>query len=1056
MDQPTTSNNSKPSGLPRPSRLPVPRSGLRPTPSRENLQASRIANPRLRSAPSRDQLSGSTSLKPRVPSTSSRFQESASLRDRDHTAQTVTHNPQTHTPRRKASQDVLFRKPSASVLRREPLEPLDTGEDGELIEGDVGKDSGEEFSNLSRKSLSERAMETLQNIPSSPAIKKRTSSFYNPDSPMRPHSRSSRPGSSSQNDTSMGPPRIVSSRPTSSAGKDHSIPLDFRTSTIKLQPSQTLLQTATPLKRPGAAESLTTPSNNRGVIPTTSASASKSPSPASLRQRSPNPVKPSANIANVKPGSKTLAARPLKPRASMNGLFRKPSMPSLDQSAELDRIGFVPKKKSTTFSNTSSEGTASSRGSKATTVTSVSTDEQDRTPRKSSLALRDQITKAKAAKRAAAMKQVPNTASRDDEEVPVIASGTFDFGLSNDPFNQNASQSGAKALLRKRLDSARSDGRLNIAAMGFKEIPNEVMNMYDLDAMDGSWAEAVDLTRLVAADNEFELIGDDIFPDIDPRELADDEDAKGNQFGGLETLDLHGNVLLAIPLGLRRLEFLSVLNLSNNKLGNDCFQVISQIPSLRELKIVGNRLTGALDASITSLQNLEVLDLRSNALTLLPDGLSELVRLRILNISGNSFTSLPFDVLRRLPLIELVAAKNKLSGVLIGDGIDELPQLQLLDVTSNALMKISVSDQISLPSLHQLSCSSNRIIELPNMSTWTSLLTIAAEDNNISSLPEGFVTLPKVKNVNLSGNNIKILDVAIGGMANLDIFRISGNPLREKKFAGMTTDDLKRALKARMEPVDAEGDKDVDDGNFYSAPVSPISPSTSEWPVKSGGILDRSGTQSYSLNPVAAANVAAEHTIKELQLHHNSFKEIPSSIAFFAATMTTLSMAHNELTSDSFMKDDLALPALKELNLSSNTFNSLQPLFQRLHAPNLERLDISFNRISSLPPLRQYFPKLTTLLASHNTIKELSPEVVKGLRVLDCSSNDINSLNARIGLLGGPGGLERLDVSGNRFRVPKYTILEKGTEATLAWLRDKIPTGEVSAGTDEISPTDVD
>lgn len=106
--------------------------------------------------------------------------------------------------------------------------------------------------------------------------------------------------------------------------------------------------------------------------------------------------------------------------------------------------------------------------------------------------------------------------------------------------------------------------------------------------------------------------------------------------------------------------------------------------------------------------------------------------------------------------------------------------------------------------------------------------------------------------------------------------------------------------------------------------------------------------------------------------------------------------------------------------------------------------EASFNRLTSLPPLRRHFPNLITLFASNNAIKELLPDSVKGLRTLDCSSNDINSLNARLGLLGGPGGLERLDVSGNRFRVPKYTILDKGTEATLAWLRDRIPAGEMS------------
>jgi hypothetical protein len=85
-------------------------------------------------------------------------------------------------------------------------------------------------------------------------------------------------------------------------------------------------------------------------------------------------------------------------------------------------------------------------------------------------------------------------------------------------------------------------------------------------------------------------------------------------------------------------------------------------------------------------------------------------------------------------------------------------------------------------------------------------------------------------------------------MDNLDILRISGNPLRDKKFSGMTTEDLKRALKARMAPPEHEVEKETDpDGAFYSAPVSPISPnrpSSSDWPVKIGAILDRSNTQS--------------------------------------------------------------------------------------------------------------------------------------------------------------------------------------------------------------------
>lgn len=450
--------------------------------------------------------------------------------------------------------------------------------------------------------------------------------------------------------------------------------------------------------------------------------------------------------------------------------------------------------------------------------------------------------------------------------------------------------------------------------------------------------------------------------------------------------------------------------------------------------------------NISSIQRLEVLDMQRNSISSLPEGLAELIHLRILNITENDFASLPCEVFHKLPLIELHAAKNKLSGNLIHESVELLPRLQILDVTGNSLTSISASGQISMPALHQLNCSSNRLISLPDMTSWVSLLTIAADDNSISSLPDGFTSLPKIRNVDFSGNNLKVLDDRVGAMDSLDILRITGNPLRDRKFAGITTDDLKKALRARMEPVEHVVEI-PEEGAFYSAQASPTTPrpSSSDWPVNPGGVLDRSNTKSHTLNPLVVAHIAATNAIKSLELHHNLFKEIPSSIAFFAASLTSLSLAHNELTGDKFLSDDLELPLLKELNLSSNTFNSVQPIIQHFRAPLLERLDISFNRLTNLVPLKPHFPKLWTLLASNNTIRELAPEAVKGLRILDCSSNELSSLNARIGLLGGPGGLEKLDVSGNRFRVPKYTVLDKGTEATLAWLRDRIPADETSA-----------
>ena len=151
------------------------------------------------------------------------------------------------------------------------------------------------------------------------------------------------------------------------------------------------------------------------------------------------------------------------------------------------------------------------------------------------------------------------------EASPLIPTdNTFDFGLETDPFGQRGDPKSLAKVLHGRLASARTSGRLNIAAMNLREIPADVMNMYSSEAVgtnDGSWAESVDLTRFVAADNELEMIDDSVFPDVNPSEYSEEEESQGNIFGGLETLDLHGNMLIALPLGLRRLELLTSLNL---------------------------------------------------------------------------------------------------------------------------------------------------------------------------------------------------------------------------------------------------------------------------------------------------------------------------------------------------------------------------------------------------------------------------------------------------------------------------------------------------------------
>ncbi|KAL8359435.1 hypothetical protein RB601_007844 [Gaeumannomyces tritici] len=1165
-----------PSALPRPtSRLPQPRSAapsIRPSASREQLNAggSELRLPKPRTAASRDRLGSSIppaarkqaptpTQQPPKPQTRSVSRRTSSV--------PPSAEPSTESPAPAAQQtDVLFkrrltltRRPS-EVFSHSPITPAKERQDPWSAPVPIETLDLEQRAE-SRPSLSERTIETLSQLPSSPALSGKASAFFDtgsiPQSPSRPGSRASRgsgsrPSSSYQKDvqsrsTSRGP-----SRPPSSSRQDHSSMLArpssaFKTplATIRGTPTQGTPVGMKTLRASSSQSRLTAPSTDKlrasaRAIPTPS---SKMPPPIA-RSRTPSPEKQPGLAENSKPIAKTLAARPLKPRQSASNLFKKPSASAAEKPAAagtptVRKSSLVSQKSS----NTSGDDATQSSSSPTSTVLTVDSSESSMAAsRKSSAALRDQIAKAKAARRESA-KQQKLLQQREEEEEdaeggvsasagplsqpvksPLIPTDTtFDFGLADHhtfgipdnqfgmvdiPFGQRRSETAKARVLDARFGTARTSGRLDLAALSLREIPREVLKIYDLASIgtqDGSWAESVDLTRFVAADNEIEMIDDVIFPDRDPHDFNDDEEGSGGVFYGLETLDLHGNMLISLPTGLRRLQCLTSVNLSSNRITNPSSQLISEITSLRDLKLGGNLFYGPLDASFSKLTNLEILDLHGNNISALPTGLVALQKLRILNLSENSFEALPFKILSQLPLTEILARKNKLSGVLVDDSVESLENLQSLDVSSNQLTHLVSPDRASvlaMPSLHQICVSMNRLKSLPDLSKCPSLLTLTADENSISAIPEGLISLTSLRHVDLSSNDVRIIPAEIARMVNLAMIRLSGNPLRDKKFCSISTEELKEILASRLAPTEEEMEEELDDiafpmrgdmhkeaarakssvvktgddfddsrcsdEDFATPPTSaPHSPARSRshtlskesWVVKPGGVLDRSKTESSSLHPVLCSRASSEHRIREVQLHHNLFSVMPESLSFFAETLTSLSLSHNQLTGESYMGDSgsgmkLELLALRELNLCANHITSLVPLINNLISPALQKLDVSANRISALPPgtqLRDAFPDLTVLLVSNNHLVDLEPDSIKGMRVVDASNNDIAHLNPRIGLLGGTGsngaavGLEKLDVMGNRFRVPRFNVLERGTESTLRFLRGRIPVAEMAA-----------
>ncbi|KAF2819014.1 L domain-like protein [Ophiobolus disseminans] len=863
----------------------------------------------------------------------------------------------------------------------------------------------------SRPSLSERTVESLASLPSSPAAGKgrRRSSFFNADNSMPPPLRPASAMSSN------------SSRPTTSDG--------------------TFQVPATP-KRFGTAAarlSMTAPGRRSisASVPTPTATPSRTPSvvrpmstvkkqPLALTQNQQNTPRPRP-LSN----SKSMVARTPKPRPSLSSMFGQAISPPGATAAAPATPSQTPTRKTPlTARNVSSSSVALREQiakAKASRKSEVTDDFGEQSPKvgSSSNALREQIAKARETARRTKREDVRTSTPPRDPIVPdPVEIASFDFGL-DDPFNQ---AKGGKSLLRKRIDSARVDGRLNVAAMGLKEIPDDVLQMYKYDPNDTTvaWGEIVDLTSIIAADNEFEALPGMMFPDVDIQDVVDDEEGCP-QFGGVQNIDLHGNTLRELPMGLRRLTQLSRLNLSRNKLSMTVFDIVSEMKTLRELKLAENDLAGALPGSVGNMSTLEVLEIQGNKFTSLPDEVRQLSSLRLLNVSSNQLSSIPMGLFET-SLVELVANKNRVEGAFFT--IESIPHLQELNISNNSLKALCEGEFINMPALKSLNISTNRLVSMPNVESWANLQTLVVAENKLTSFPEGFRTLQQLRTADFTANDITQIDERIALMP-LEHLTLAANPLRERKFLTMGFADIKRDLSSRLALADVSAaDDDVHNVEFEDA-----APSANGWQVTQSGTLDLSSKGLTELDETALHAVAED--TRHLRLQQNVFSSIPiilSTITF----LTVLDLSKN--TIEVALTSPLTLPKLKDLRLSANRLTSLKPLTTHLTAPSLQTLDVSNNRLtSSLPALRIRFPELISLVASDNAITDLPADALAGFKIVNLANNDIERLEPQIGLLGGDNGLKSLNVEGNKFRVPSYHVLQKGTDAVLSWLRDKIP-----------------
>lgn len=469
-------------------------------------------------------------------------------------------------------------------------------------------------------------------------------------------------------------------------------------------------------------------------------------------------------------------------------------------------------------------------------------------------------------------------------------------------------------------------------------------------------------------------------------------------------------------------------------MNNVIFDTLSQLTGLKELKLGNNNLSGYVPPSIGRLVNLRTLELQCNKLLSLPESFRELSELQILNVAGNQLTGLPMDVLEALPITDLNASNNAMVGALFPFSVSGLAKLEYLDVANNSLASLAFSENISLPAIKSINIASNRIVSLPDVSGWTQLSSLAAVDNKISALPLGFTTLKNLKQADFTGNELTKLHDHIALMDSLSVLKIAANPLRERRFLNFTTDEIKRNLLLRLNDSGhvEKGDEFEDEGIDIQSPQD----SSSQWGVVAG-TLDLRDRNLVDDDADVLRSIFSTNDVRELKLARNSFQTIPFEISL-AQNIRVLDLSSCAL-GNGYLTEVVTLQSLQDLFLGSNKISSWEPILNLLHAPGLSYLDVSNNRlVGSLPLIGNSFPHLKVLHASNNRIDAVSAESLAGLQSVDLSDNNIGYVPPEIGLLWNEG-LKGLSLGGNVFRVPSHRVLEKGTEATMTWLREKIP-----------------
>ena len=154
------------------------------------------------------------------------------------------------------------------------------------------------------------------------------------------------------------------------------------------------------------------------------------------------------------------------------------------------------------------------------------------------------------------------------------------------------------------------------------------------------------------------------------------------------TISLVNKKLFEIPLWIRLLTNLEVLNLDMNRLSN-IPDWLGELTNLRELHLMKNNIS-TLPITLCNLVNLEHIRLHNNHFRHIPECISMLTNLKYFGISHNMIETIPLSLFDNCTnIIDLSISNNYLSN--IPSNIENLINLKCLMISQNDIITLPIS-----------------------------------------------------------------------------------------------------------------------------------------------------------------------------------------------------------------------------------------------------------------------------------------------------------------------------------------------------------------------------